>query len=248
MAGSFEETWRRRFESFGLKANDDAGIAGWSANGLATRLRAFERAFGARRLDGQVWLDVGCGAGTYSRWLAARGAQVIALDYSQPSLAKAARLPGNAGLPFAVADATCLPLPAACADGVLLFGVLQALSSPVPALAELRRVLRPGGELWVDALNADSAAARAIAARERRRGEPPRLRHDRANELLAALAQLGFASPRLHHVAVAPGRLAALQPWLESAPARALFAAWPRLASIASHSLLLDARVPVGAS
>lgn len=244
MNSSFEETWRRRFESFGARADDDAGIAGWSANGLATRLRAFERAFGADRLDGQTWIDLGCGAGTYSRWLAARGAQVIALDYSQPSLAKAARAPANAGIAFAAADANQLPLPAACADGALLFGVLQALASPAAALAELRRVLRPGAGLWVDALNARSAAARAIAARERARGEPPRLRHDDPGQLLAALHAAGFEGVQLRWVPIAPGRLAAAQPLLDAAPVRGALAALPPLARTLSHALLLSARVP----
>ena len=38
---------------------------------------------------GSRYLDVGCGAGTYSRWLAARGLEVIGIDYSQPTLVKA---------------------------------------------------------------------------------------------------------------------------------------------------------------
>lgn len=244
MSGSFEETWRRRFENFGRAASDDAGIAGWSANGLATRLRAFERAFGAVRLDGQTWLDVGCGAGTYSRWLVARGAAVIGLDYSQPSLAKAAQLPGNASIALASADATRLPLPAACADGVLLFGVLQALSSPAPVLAELRRVLRPGAELWLDALNARSAAARALATRERVRGEAPRLRHDGPKALLAAVAAAGFERVELGWVAIAPGRWSAAQGLLESAPLRGALRVLPALGAFASHSMLLRARVP----
>ncbi|HOX90085.1 MAG TPA: class I SAM-dependent methyltransferase [Burkholderiaceae bacterium] len=241
---SFEETWRRRFESFGAKADDDAGIAGWSANGLATRLRAFERAFGAARLDGQTWIDVGCGAGTYSRWLAARGARVIGLDYSQPSLAKAARFPANAPIAFAVADATRLPLPAGCAHGVLLFGVLQALSSPGGALAELHRVLRPGGALWLDALNADSAAARALAARERAKGEPPRLRHDAPDELLAAVSAAGFEHAALTWVPIAPGRTAAAQPLLELAPVRGVVQGIAPLGRTLAHSLLVNARVP----
>ncbi|MEG0821742.1 MAG: class I SAM-dependent methyltransferase [Burkholderiaceae bacterium] len=240
---SFEDGWRRRFESFGRAADDDAGIAGWSANGLATRLRAFEREF-ASQVKGRTWLDVGCGAGTYSRWLAARGAQVIGLDYSQPSLLKAARLPANAGLTLAAADATRLPLPAACADGALLFGVLQALASPAPALAELRRVLRPGAELWLDALNSRSAAARTLAARERARGEPPRLRHDTPGELLSALAAAGFEELDLFWVAIAPGRWSAAQGLLDAASVRGTLRALPALGALASHSMLLRARVP----
>ncbi|MDH5552168.1 MAG: hypothetical protein OEX82_02430 [Nitrosomonas sp.] len=41
MPNSFERAWRKRFEGFATYSEDDAGIAGWSPTGLATRLRQF---------------------------------------------------------------------------------------------------------------------------------------------------------------------------------------------------------------
>lgn len=40
---------------------------------------------------GALWLDIGCGAGTYTRMLASEGLRVIGIDYSLPSLVKACK-------------------------------------------------------------------------------------------------------------------------------------------------------------
>src|SRR5207237_423577 len=55
-----------------------------------------------------VYLDVGCGAGTYTRWLSDQGLQVVGLDYSQPTLKKA-RQRMSPGIPLCAGDATRLP-------------------------------------------------------------------------------------------------------------------------------------------
>jgi len=68
--------------------DDDAGIAGWTTSGLATRFRAFQRAWQRPPRPG-MWLDIGCGAGTYTRFLVDEGLDVVGVDYSLPSLQKA---------------------------------------------------------------------------------------------------------------------------------------------------------------
>ena len=94
----FEEKWRRRFERYAVSSNDDAGIAGWSESGLAARFRQFTRAWRHEHREstptGQ-WLDAGCGAGTYTRYLLSQRLNVIAVDYSEPTTRKArTRSPG----------------------------------------------------------------------------------------------------------------------------------------------------------
>lgn len=90
-------------------------------------------------------LDLGCGTGLAFAGLAARypGARLIGLDFSEAMLRRA---PGSPGLRKIAGNATSLPLAEASAD--LAFSSLTyqwcALDA---ALAEARRVLRPGGVL-----------------------------------------------------------------------------------------------------
>lgn len=91
-------------------------------------------------------LDVGCGAaGHVGRFVADRGARVIGVDLSPRSVALAQRR--HPGLRFVAADMHGLPVATGACDGVVAFYALIYTADPRPALAELRRVLRPGGWL-----------------------------------------------------------------------------------------------------
>ncbi len=97
-------------------------------------------------------LDVGTGRGTLLPELAAAGARVLALDLSLPMLRRARRTGAEAtagGVAFCCASAEALPLPDGVFDTVLCAMVLHHLARPGRALAELARVLRPGGRLAV---------------------------------------------------------------------------------------------------
>src|SRR5713101_1685742 len=124
---TFESGWQRRFRNFAESKDDDAGIAGWSPNGLACRLRNFSRLWRDGDPEG-AWLDAGCGAGTYCRFLAAKNLRVLGVDYSLPTLRKAERR-GSQGIVWALGDVTRLPVKTGAYSGALCFGVLQALST-----------------------------------------------------------------------------------------------------------------------
>lgn len=96
---------------------------------------------------GEVW-DVGCGAaGHLTRYLADRGVMASGADISPGSVAVARRC--QPGLAFRVADMCDLPAEAASLGGIVAFYSMIHLPRPrLPvALAEFRRVLRPGGGL-----------------------------------------------------------------------------------------------------
>lgn len=96
---------------------------------------------------GRQVLDAGCGSGPTFAALRDRGAVVTGIDASAGMLELARRRLG-ADADLRVADlADPLPFPDAAFDDVIASLVLHYLEDWGPALAELRRVLRPGGRL-----------------------------------------------------------------------------------------------------
>lgn len=97
-----------------------------------------------------VALDLACGAGATTSWLAAQArpdAVTLGLDCDRAALRSAqARLPT---IQFIGADVQRLPLRAATADLIWCVAALGLFVDPVGALAEMRRILRPGGALVV---------------------------------------------------------------------------------------------------
>jgi arsenite methyltransferase len=101
---------------------------------------------------GGIALDVGCGTGSVTASLArAAGPDGLALgvDISEPMLARAVRAEAGPQIGFLRADAQRLPLRDETVDAVICVAVLQLIPDPVAALAEMARVLRPGGRLAV---------------------------------------------------------------------------------------------------
>jgi arsenite methyltransferase len=101
---------------------------------------------------GGIALDVGCGPGSVTASLArAAGPDGLALgvDISEPMLARAVRAEAGPQIGFLRADAQRLPLRDETVDAVVSIAVLQLIPDPITALAEMARVLRPGGRLAV---------------------------------------------------------------------------------------------------
>jgi SAM-dependent methyltransferase len=238
----FERAWRTRFHEFAEASDDDAGIAGWSATGLAARFRRFGDLWAGRRISG-CWIDAGCGAATYARYLSARGAIVIGVDYSLPSLVKA-RGRGTAGISFVVADVRRLPLRRGGAEGALCFGVTQALANSEDAIAELKECLGSGGELWIDGLNRYCLPNAFERLRRRMQGKPVHLRYESPMALKRALRKAGFVDVRLYWMPIMPKTLGSLQARVESASARAALRWVTPIASLISHAFIVAGRRP----
>ncbi len=100
-------------------------------------------------LNGKRVLDLGCGWGNFSVWLAKQGAQVTAVDLSE-ALLDAARVLAEANgvtCDFRVADIVALPFEDGQFDVVTGIAILHHLSEPDvrKAIGECRRVLKSGG-------------------------------------------------------------------------------------------------------
>nr|WP_269449763.1 demethylmenaquinone methyltransferase [Auraticoccus cholistanensis] len=96
---------------------------------------------------GQRVLDLAAGTGTSSRPFADAGALVVPTDLSLGMLAVGKRRQPD--LPFVAGDALALPFADGAFDAVTISFGLRNVESTEEALAELRRVTRPGGRLVI---------------------------------------------------------------------------------------------------
>lgn len=97
--------------------------------------------------DGGEWIDVGCGTGALTSAIqhGAAPRRVRGYDLSPQHVEAARRAVGDPRAEFAQADATQLPDPAHAFDAAVSGLVLNFVPEPPRALAEMRRVVRPGG-------------------------------------------------------------------------------------------------------
>ncbi|MBF0471226.1 MAG: methyltransferase domain-containing protein [Gammaproteobacteria bacterium] len=99
----------------------------------------------AERSGGGYLLDLGCGSGVMMRSAAGLFDEVVGIDISTGILALA-KEHGTA----LCADGSALPLASASMDAVVCFAALHHIYDHQPLLAEVYRVLRPGGVFYAD--------------------------------------------------------------------------------------------------
>ena len=212
-------------------------------------------------------LDVGGGTGVHAEWLARDGHAVHLIDVVPAHVAAAAQVPG---VTAQVGEARRLPVADASVDAVLLLGPLYHLieaADRARALAEARRVLRPGGVLVAagisrylsvmeagtnGTLDTDVAASvEAVIATGRYDGHvgfTPTHWHT-ADELRAELRATGFAEVDVYGVE-GPGWTALDAAGMDEFPARAhaalrcarLVEQDPLLINASAHFLALGRR------
>jgi arsenite methyltransferase len=123
----------------------------YSTRDVLRRRELVRAAVGARA--GDRVLDVGCGPGFYITELleaVGREGAVVGVDISADMLAVAAkRAAGHGNVEFHEAGATSLPVPDASFERAVCVQVLEYVRDVPAALAEMHRVLRPGGRMLV---------------------------------------------------------------------------------------------------
>jgi ubiquinone/menaquinone biosynthesis C-methylase UbiE len=93
-------------------------------------------------------LDLGCGTGRHTLWLAAEGARVTAADFSAGMLEKARSKPGAESVHFVQHDVgQPLPFADASFDRVISALVLEHVADLDAVTREIARVCRPGGRI-----------------------------------------------------------------------------------------------------
>jgi SAM-dependent methyltransferase len=119
----------------------------------------------ARERVGRV-LDWGCGYGQISQLLRERGVETAAYDFrpgAEPQVIQLEQFPQIEA--HISGEPVRLPFDSDSFDAVLSCGVLEHVQRPAESLAELRRVLRPRGRLYVYKLPNRFSYLEAIARR-----------------------------------------------------------------------------------
>ena len=112
----------------------------------------------ARDLDGRRVLDIGCGRGGLSAWIArsSRPERHLAVDFSKVAVEKGVAMAARASLPgieWMVGDIQNIPCADASIDSAFSCETIEHVPDPPAAVRELGRVLRPGGRLFLTTPN-----------------------------------------------------------------------------------------------
>jgi SAM-dependent methyltransferase len=141
------ELWTRSNSEF----TDDDARRQWAAEeitwGMFGNPEAGVGALGD--VDGLDVIDLGCGTGYFSAWLAKRGARPVGVDVTKAQLDTARRLQRETGVRFPLLEANAeeVPLPDASFDLALSEYGASIWCDPYRWLPEAWRLLRPGGRL-----------------------------------------------------------------------------------------------------
>jgi SAM-dependent methyltransferase len=206
-------------------------------------------------LAGRDVLEVGCGAAQCTRWLVAQGARVVGVDLSAGMLRAGAARSAGGGPGLVQADARRLPF----ADGSFdvacsAYGAVPFVADPERIMAEVARVLRPGGR-WAFSVThpirwafPDDPGPAGLVATRSYFDRTPYVEQDAAGHVLYAehhrtladrvadLVGAGFVLERLVEPAWAEG-------------AEHVWGGWSALRGrLLPGTLILVARLPGGAS
>lgn len=147
---SHQETYRHNEDYAEFLENWDAGFYAKYADAL--RPDGFQVS-GVRRRDSSQFewtvLDVGCGVGQVVRRLKEAGFQAKGVDVSEPNIRKAV----EAGLDCQYYDGKRIPFEDESFDAAGALNVLEHVEEPESFIAELVRVVRPGGRIVLSSPN-----------------------------------------------------------------------------------------------
>ena len=111
--------------------------------------KAYERMYAMMRpvVKGKPVLELATGTGLIAKNIADAAKKIIATDFSPKMIAQAKKRDVPDNVSFIVQDACDISFPDDEFDVVIISNALHVMPQPETALAEIRRVLKPGGVL-----------------------------------------------------------------------------------------------------
>ncbi len=190
--GRLSKAVRDAYEAENLyRSNSICGQPDSNSNDYSSRLLAAKFAAIRRHVSEGLLVDLCCATGEHLFALAGRSDNCLGLDFSRPFISAAAERAEKLGLMhvrFAVADATSIPLISNSVATLYSFSALYAIPRVDRAVAEIARVLRPGGKCVLDFGNSRSLNSYCVRAYS----ELPPTFHLSVSEIEALCAQVGL--------------------------------------------------------
>ena len=144
---------------------------------VALHLKRYE--FARPYCAGREVLDAGCGVGYGTAFLGEAARRAVGVDRSEEAIEYARGRYAGPNVEFEVGDLLDLRAPDGAFDVVCCFETIEHLSDQDAFVAEVRRVLRPGGEFVVSTPRAGTAGENPFHERELSPAEFERLLRDR---------------------------------------------------------------------
>ncbi len=160
--------------------------------------------------EGWRWIDVGCGNGAFTELLVQRCApvEVQGIDPSEGQIAFARTRAAARPAQFRLGDAIALPFPAASFDAAVMALVLVFVPEPGKGVAEMRRVVKPGGMVaaYMWDMTGGGFPLEPLLASMRAMGcatpRPPQLEASRMEAMRDLWRAAGFAAVETRQIAV----------------------------------------------
>jgi len=144
---------RRKYSGEAYDARTICARAENDAKDYSSRMLQLKFEMVARQCPGEVLVDLCCGAGASLQTTALGRTTAIGLDFSEPFLRHAEhhrRGQGDARIAFACANARAIPLASATVDALYSLSSLYYVPALGEVIAEIARILRPGGRCVLD--------------------------------------------------------------------------------------------------